>query len=86
MTWLWILAIVAQLLDTGFTCQRLRQGGLETNPWVPQSCIGITAIKGAMFASAAVQKSEDDKKFMLTVLIVGGGVGVTLSIALKEDE
>lgn len=83
MTWFWILAIVAQSADLGYSCHRFKQGAREVNPFLPQSCVGIAAIKSAMFAAVPFQKTEDDKKFMLTVLAVGGGVAVTLSIALK---
>ena len=83
MIWLWILAIVAQTADTALTCQRFRQGAREINPWLPHSCVGIASIKGSILGLTPFLP-KDDQRYVLTVLAVGGGVGVTLSIALKE--
>ena len=83
MIWLWILAIVAQTADAGYTCHRLSQGAREMNPFLPQSCAGIVAMKSAALATAPLWP-RSTQKWVLGALTVSGGVGLTLSIALKE--
>lgn len=82
MTWFWILAIVAQSADAGYTCHRLANGARELNPVYGQSCAQVVAVKSAGMASIALfPKSR--QKWLLSAAIVNGGVGVGLTIALK---
>ena len=82
MTWLWILAIVAQSADAGYTCYRLRQGAVERNPFLPQSCAGIVAMKSASFGIVPLLP-KDQRKWGLVALAAGGSIGVGVTISLR---
>ena len=82
MTWLWVLAIVAQSADAGYTCRNLSRGARELNPMLPQSCAGIVAIKTASFGIVPLLPKEK-QKFALGILAAGGGIGLGVTIALK---
>ena len=82
MTWLWILAIVAQSADAGYSCHRLHQGAREINPLFGQSCTRIIVTKAAVIGTVPLWPDKS-QKWMLGALIVGGGVAVSVSITLK---
>ena len=80
MIWLWILALVAQSADAGYTCHRLSQGAREVNAVLPQSCAGIVAIKSAAIITVPFWPASK-QKWALTALTIYGGVGVGVSMA-----
>ena len=82
MTWLWILAIVAQSADAGYSCHALHHGARELNPLLGQSCARIVVTKASMIGVVPLLP-EPSQKWMLGALVVSGGVGVSVSIALK---
>lgn len=82
MTWLWILAIVAQSADAGYTCHNLSRGAVERNPLLPNSCAGIVAMKAGSFGVVPLLP-QSKRKYALGILTVGGGVGLGVTIALK---
>lgn len=82
MTWLWILAIVAQSADASLTCRQMQRGARELNPFLGQSCGQVIAMKTAAMGIVPLLP-ESKQKWALGALAVGGSVGVTVTIALK---
>lgn len=81
MDWLLLIAILSQSLDAANTCHKLNSGNYkELNPIFGQSCGQVIAVKSSLFTPFLFTNNKGWK----IGLIVGGGVGITLSIALDK--
>lgn len=83
MTWLAILAILAQTADAAVSCQGIHSGRMyEANPILPNSCAGIVAVKVSTLAVVPLLPRAQ-RKWALGVVAVAGSVGVTVSLIAK---
>lgn len=77
--------VIATMLDASSTCMALRAGGTERNPFLPQSCAGITAIKagiggGVILGIESLPKSHGKLRTVLYIT----ATGVTLGAAVHN--
>lgn len=77
-----LLALVLNAADAAHTCRVLRHGGLELNPLLGQHCDRIIAVKAATIG-VAVLLPRRAKRIVLLGAVIGGGLGVTVSWALR---
>jgi hypothetical protein len=81
MDWLLLSAVLLQGLDAGYTCHKLNQGGYhETNPLLGNTCKDIIIRKTLFFTPLIIWNNKAYK----VGLIVGGGIGLSVSIALDK--
>ena len=78
-----LLAILAQTADAALTCRALAQGAREVNPFLPQSCGGIVAIKAGLLAATPIWKGRTQRVY-LGSLAAAGSAGVTLTITFGK--
>ena len=91
-TFLLLLALLTSAVDTGVSCHLLAQrypSGAprykEVSPLLPQSCAGIAAIRAAVLTSA-ILLPQPWKRVSLAGIAISGGIGLTLTLTLKDDE
>ncbi len=91
-TFLLLLAILTSAADTSLSCHLLAQrypSGTpryrEVSPLLPQSCAGIVGIRAAVLTSA-ILLPQPWKRISLAGIAISGGVGLTLTIVLKDDD
>lgn len=76
-----LLALLAHGLDSAQTCRMLKNGGIEKNPLLPQSCIGIIAVKGVLLTPLIpLRKNEKHFKIYAGVMAGSGAFGFTVSL------
>lgn len=75
------LAILAQTLDATQTCIALKNG-TEQNPFLPQSCKGIIAIKAGINAPLFIFKGKNQKIWAVS-MIASGSAGIILTLRFK---
>lgn len=78
-----LLAILVQTADAALTCRALASGGREVNPFLPQSCGGIVAIKAGLLAATPLWEGRT-RRLYLGSLAASGAAGVTLTIAFRK--
>ena len=80
MDWLLLSAVLLQGLDAGYTCNKIRQGYVEFNPILGNTCTSIITRKALAFTPLIFW----DNKYYKIGLVIGGGVGLSISIALDK--
>ena len=84
MDWLLLSAVLLQMADASYTCNKLSTGKYhETNPFLGNSCKSVILMKSAAFTPLLVLHGKPAMAWKIG-LAVGGGVGITFSIALDK--
>ena len=81
-SWLFALA-VAQALDASSTCVAFRKGFVEANPFLPQHCAAVAAIKGGTVMPltwAVGRKHRKAGKVIAVVGIVAAGTATVINL------
>lgn len=78
-----VLAILANALDVGVSCHRIRHGARELNPLLGDTCRQIALTKAAFFAPVPFLPRHY-RRIYLGALAVSGGVGVAVSLRLRD--
>ena len=84
MKTLLLLALLTNTADAALTCHTLARGGRELNPFLPQSCAGIAAIKAAALATTFAIPVGRARTIWLGSVLAGGSLGVGVSVALRR--
>ena len=86
MSWLSILAIIMQMSDAAYTCQRLRTGGEERNPLLGRHppCIAVVGLKGAALLTIPIAPKGPWRLSMQIGNIGSGVVGIGLSVVWRD--
>lgn len=78
-----VLAILTNALDVGVSCHRIRHGARELNPLLGETCRQIALTKAAFFLPAPFLPTHH-RRVYLGALAVAGGVGVAVSLRLRD--
>ena len=84
--WLLLLAILSQSIDASYSCHKLNQGGYKElgAPLIKDiNCKKIVIAKSLLFTPLLVFNDKQDKYWKI-FLISGGGIGISLTIALDK--
>lgn len=81
MEWLQIVALTLTMADGAYTCHAINNKlGMEGNKFMPSTCKGIILQKAAMAAPMFVIKSGKWRNTFIGINMVGGGIGLSVSV------